>query len=463
MYNVRFVACVLSLVALTFSNVLSAQPIGLHPENPHYFLFRGQPAVLVTSGEHYGAVLNLDFDYETYLETLEEDGLNLTRLFTGVYVESWGEGWNTLNPAPGRYLAPWARSDTPGYADGGNKFDLDTWDEAYFERLRNFAAEAGQRNIVVEVVLFCVYYHDDQWNLSPLNARNNINGIGTGERHEVFNENDAAMMAVQDRMVRKIVSELKDFDNVYFELCNEPYWDEGPALGDPWNDRIIQAIRDETNEHLIALNIANDSARVEQINPEVGILNFHYAQPPNAVTMNYDHPRVIADDETGFDGPEDTPYRIEGWDFLLAGGGAYSNLDWSFTVDAENGTSTEAEDRLGGGSPTLRKQLGYLKRFMDEIPFIRMKPDNDLIRGGLPDTATARTLAAPGEVYAIYIKGGEQVDLAVALPPGRYEADWLNPRTGEIDKKEQVQSEGGTTILSSPGYEKDIALRIVVQ
>ena len=38
------------------------KPISLHPDNPHYFLFRGKPTVLITSGEHYGAVLNLDFD-----------------------------------------------------------------------------------------------------------------------------------------------------------------------------------------------------------------------------------------------------------------------------------------------------------------------------------------------------------------------------------------------------------------
>ena len=29
-------------------------PIRLHPENPRYFLFRGEPTVLVGSGEHYG-------------------------------------------------------------------------------------------------------------------------------------------------------------------------------------------------------------------------------------------------------------------------------------------------------------------------------------------------------------------------------------------------------------------------
>jgi hypothetical protein len=59
--------------ALLLGSVLTEQanePIRLHPDNPHYFLWRGQPTVLITSGEHYGAVLNADFDYAKYLETL---------------------------------------------------------------------------------------------------------------------------------------------------------------------------------------------------------------------------------------------------------------------------------------------------------------------------------------------------------------------------------------------------------
>src|SRR5689334_416945 len=101
------------------------EPIRLHPKNPHYFLFRGKPAVLITSGEHYGSVLNADFDYKKYLATLAADGMNFTRIFGGSYVEvpatSFGIKRNTLAPQPGRFLAPWMRSDVGGYAGGGNK------------------------------------------------------------------------------------------------------------------------------------------------------------------------------------------------------------------------------------------------------------------------------------------------------------------------------------------------------
>src|SRR5689334_1546969 len=114
------------------------KPISLHPQNPHYFLFHGKPTVLITSGEHYGAVLNRDFDYKRYLDQLKDDGLNLTRTFSGVYREVIGDFKikdNTLAPLPERYIGPWKRTATPGAGDGLGKFDLTKFDEEYFARL----------------------------------------------------------------------------------------------------------------------------------------------------------------------------------------------------------------------------------------------------------------------------------------------------------------------------------------
>lgn len=143
-------------------------------------------------------------------------------------------------------------------------------------------------------MLFCVFYGEEQWHLSPLNAQNNVNGIGAKGREHVFDESDPAMMAVQERLVRRIVAELRDCDNVYFELCNEPYFD-GPALGSPWNERMMRVIREVSGRHLIALNVANGSQRVEQMPQGLAILNFHYCAPPDAVAMNWQH--VVAQKE----------------------------------------------------------------------------------------------------------------------------------------------------------------------
>ena len=125
------IARILSCYAPTMIVVLQATlagaasaPLSLHPDNPHYFLFRGKPTVIVTSGEHYGAVLNRDFDFRKYLDTLARDGLNGTRTFSGAYCEPPGAftiASNTLAPLPGRFLCPWARSDRPVVAPGSQR------------------------------------------------------------------------------------------------------------------------------------------------------------------------------------------------------------------------------------------------------------------------------------------------------------------------------------------------------
>jgi hypothetical protein len=120
-----------ALLGAVLFGLTAAEPIRLHPKNPHYFLFRGTPVALVSSGEHYGSVINGAIDYKRYLAALASDGMNYTRIFGGTYVEvpaqSFGIHRNNLAPGPGRFIAPWARSETPGYAGGGNKFDLDRW------------------------------------------------------------------------------------------------------------------------------------------------------------------------------------------------------------------------------------------------------------------------------------------------------------------------------------------------
>ena len=138
----------------------------------------GQPALLpvpreadgaVTSGEHYGAVLNLDFDYRRSTSTtLQRDGLNLTRTFSGAYTSRCRRlvqhrartRWPPA--AAGRSSAPGRAATRPATRDGGNKFDLSRWDEAYFARLKDFVRAGRPADIVVEVNLFCPFYEDDR-------------------------------------------------------------------------------------------------------------------------------------------------------------------------------------------------------------------------------------------------------------------------------------------------------------
>ncbi len=442
-----------------------AKPISLNPENPHYFLFRGRPTVLITSTEHYGAVMNMDFYYPLYLNQLQAHGFNLTRLFSGIYVEDFAAfniARNTLAPAPLRFICPWARSTQPGYAGGGNKFDLHTWDPAYFHRLKDFVAQAGKRGIVVEMVLFCPYYGDSQWNLSPVKASNNIQDIGDLPRTKALTLDNGPLLAIQDAMVRKIVTELRDFDNVYYEICNEPYFG-GVTIA--WQNHIAETIKNTEApfpaQHLIAQNISNGSKKIEDPNPSVSIFNFHYSRPPESVAMNFGLNRAIADDETGFRGTGDSAYRREGWDFILAGGAVYDNLDYSFTVGHEDGTFGFPSTQPGGGGHTLQAQLSILKKFIESFDFVHMHPDNTDIKA-IGNAAKIYVLAQPGKAYAVYVDGGgPQTTLLCSVPAGRYRAEWVNTRTGAINKAKDVSHAGGVLTLASPTYSEDVALKLL--
>ena len=117
-YTFTLIATAMLLAACTIkesperSELPTEGPIKLHPENPHYFLYKGRALALITSAEHYGAVLNLDFDFNTYLKTLSEDGMNYTRIFTGTYFEIEGESFsiqnNTLAPRKSSIITPWS-------------------------------------------------------------------------------------------------------------------------------------------------------------------------------------------------------------------------------------------------------------------------------------------------------------------------------------------------------------------
>jgi hypothetical protein len=469
----------LSTAALFFALLAAisparAEPLRLHPDNPHYFLFRGRPTLLITSGEHYGAVLNADFDYRRYLDALAADGLNNTRLFVGAYCEPAGAfniARNTLAPEAGRFLCPWARSDQPGYANGGNKFDLSRWDQAYFARLKDFVQQAAERAIVVEVNLFCPFYQDDMWHLSPMNGRNNVNNLGDVPREKVYTlDGHGGLLAVQENLVRKVAEELQGADNLYYEIMNEPYARDVPMA---WQRRMIDVLvaaeRRLGRRHLISLNIANRKAKVEDLHPDVSLLNFHYAWPPETVAMNYALNRAIGDNETGFKSTRDFFYRREGWAFILAGGALYNNLDYSFAVGHERGTFAYPSTQPGGGTAALRAQLRVLGQFIRGFDFIRMAPAPHLV-GDLPQGVAAYALAQAGKQYALYIcrtadelpVEETRLELLLDLPQGAYRAEWLNASTGAVARAESFAHQGGQRTFASPAFAEDLALRVLV-
>jgi hypothetical protein len=351
---------------------------------------------------------------------------------------------------------------------------LTKWDPAYFERLRDFLHQAEQRGIVVELDLFCPMYRDEMWDDCPMKAGNNVNGVGTCPREEVYTLRHQDLLDVQLAVTRKIVSELREFGNLYYEVCNEPYFG-GVTM--EWQHAIIDAIVDAEQRfprrHLISLNIANGRQKVESPHPAVSIFNFHYCVPPDAVALNYRLNKVIGENETGFRGSDDLLYRTEGWDFLLAGGALYNNLDYSFTPKHPDGSFRDYKSP-GGGSVELRKQLGILKQFLDEFDFVQMTPAPSVVKATSPKL-TASVLAQPGHAYAMYLhvplpnkpkqlaehrRDHLEATVTLELPAAEYKLDWIDTKTGADAGTERFQHAGGERRFTSPRFSDDIAVRI---
>lgn len=468
----------------------AGEPIRLLEVNPRYFLYRGKPTVLITSGEHYGAVLNTAFDYERYLETLAADGLNLTRVFSGAYVEkpgAFGIVHNVLAPKREDYLPPWPRSGQPGALDGLNKFDLARFNPAYFERLKGFLRSASKRGIVVELVLFSSIYDENNWTMMPFHPQNNINGTECAEFRRVHTLDNGGLLPYQENMVRRIVREVNEFDNIYFEIQNEPWsdrpdsagvilehltddvfvpagarWQNRLDLADEaslaWQKRIAEIIADEEsrlpNRHLIAQNYVNFFYPLNRVEPEISILNFHYALP-QAALLNSGWKRPVSFDESGFAGPDPDVYRRQAWRFLLSGGAVFNGLDYSFYPGFEDGSGDISGP--GGGGSVLRRQLAVLRRFLERFDLGALQPDLTTVQhapGLIP-----YLLSDAGKQYAGWFEGRGAGIVALRLPKGNYLVQWLEPRTGELLRRERLSSNGRVAVtLRLPAFDGEIAM-----
>lgn len=466
---------------LAAASAAFAQPIRLHPKNPHYFLYQGKAIALIGSGEHYGAVMNADFDYHRYLATLSAEGMAYTRLFGGSYREvpekSFGIRRNTLAPAPGRFVAPWAPS--------GAKFDLDRWNREYFARFHDFLAEASRRGIVVEVTLFSSHYQEMQWQVSALDPANNINGTDAIDWKKLHTLDNGNLLRRQEEYTRKLVREANTFDNVIFEIQNEPWSDRGtladvvnPYLQLPgrdtypnsvdvadqlslaWQARVADWIVSEekalANRHLIAQNYCNFRLPVRQLLPGVSVVNFHYAYP-EAVLLNYGLGKAISYDETGFLGRGDGLYRRQAWNFMLSGGSVFDALDYSFSVGHEDGGDTEPNGP-GGGSPALRRQLRVLSEFLQKLPLEDLAPDSQTVKHAAG--VYARVLSKKGRAYGIYLDGLGPSEITLDLPAGRYTDEWIDVETGGTARNDSFEHPGGEKVLTTPEFRDGIALRL---
>ncbi|HZA57141.1 MAG TPA: DUF6298 domain-containing protein, partial [Candidatus Udaeobacter sp.] len=212
---------------LLISAAEAAGPLRTNTANPRYFFdSNGSPVYLAGSYQNpYNTLGGGAGDFSTYFDFLAQQNHNFTRLW------AWEESpWTyDQNGRVSFSLQPYERTGPGSALDGGLKFDLTRFDQAYFDQLRARVMEAGERGIYVSLILFEGFSSQrkvrqvNPWLADPFQRDNNINGInadpnGNGRGEEFFSLTLPPLTALQEAFIRKIVDTLNDLDNVLYEV-----------------------------------------------------------------------------------------------------------------------------------------------------------------------------------------------------------------------------------------------------
>ena len=171
---------------------------------------------------------------------------------------------------PPFYEQPFARSGQGSAWDGLSRYDLTKYNPWYFQRLREFAALAREKGLVLVNEMY--FQHNileagAHWVDSPWRPTNNINGTKftepvpfTGDTMkmaaEFYNLSDPAYRALHRAYIRQCLANLADEPNVIHTLTAE---NSGPLhFMRFWLD-VVAEWEHETGRHpLIALSAAKD-------------------------------------------------------------------------------------------------------------------------------------------------------------------------------------------------------------
>ncbi|MGH7146328.1 MAG: DUF6298 domain-containing protein [Nitrospiraceae bacterium] len=411
-------------------------------------------------------------DYAAFLDFLQAYGHNFFRLY------AWEQAryHNTIKSDDFWFEPSVYERTGPGRAlDGKPTFNLDRFNESYFERLRTRVIEAGRRGIYVSVMLFNgwsiqpkagSYADNNPWRAHPFNAGNNVNGISGdvndsnrlwrilglgmvdgGRETHVSIQNP--VNPYQKAYVRKVVDAVNDLDNVLYEISNE-----SPADSTEWQYDMIRYIRayeaKKAKQHPIGMTATWPGGKDAVLfrSPADWI-------SPNNETKDYlNNPPVATGDKVivsdtdhlcGVCGKPQWPWK------------SFTRGEHLLFMDVYDG-QYPPERRHDPQSPSfvsIRKQLGYIVTFARKMDLKAMTPQPELCSTGY----CLVNLPAHEPEYLVYrpdMTDPISVDLSAASGP--LSVEWFDPRTGTSQLGARVR--GGGRHSFAPPFSGEAVLYI---
>ena len=423
-------------------------PLRVHPRNPRYFA-DGSGRVVYLTGSHTwtnlqeGGLGKQPFDFNAYLDFLAKHNHNFIRMWSWQSVGAWI--FPSISPHP------WERTGPGNAVDGKPKFDLQKFNQAYFNRLRERVKAAGDRGIYVSVMMFVGGNFDvhNEWERHPFHRANNVNGIdgdidGDGKGHECVTMNShPRIQAVRDlevRYVKKVIDTLNDLDNVLFEIVNEGGTKD-------WDWFMVRLIKDyektKPKQHPVGLTGHGGESNDSML-----------ASPADWFSPGSGYWPDLKSDPRAVDGKK---VSILDTDHIWGEGGN-AQWVWKSFLRGHNPIYMDRIVALTGdprgeipGAQEVRTAMGHTRTVAERINLAEMIPHGELASSGY-------CLAQPGKEYLFYFPEGGQVKVDLSGMKGSASARWFNPRDGRFGKVFRVDG-GGWRELAAPD-EKDWVLHI---
>jgi hypothetical protein len=427
-------------------------PLRVHSKNPRYFTDGSGRAVFLT-GSHTWANFQErgvegetpDFDYERYLDFMQELGHNFMRMWRWEHAQ-WMQfvpSYTLIRYKPMAYM----RTGPGNAIDGRRKFDLTRFNQVYFDRLRERVVAAGQRRIYVSVMMFQGFSVEQKgtkgvdpkkgnaWQGHPYNSRNNINGVngdinGDGEGDETHTLKDARITRLQEGYIRKVIDTLNDLDNVLWEISNESHTESIE-----WHYHMIRFIKEyeagKPRQHPVGMTsspINNPplfASDADWISPNG---RDHLNNPPDTRGS-----KVVIVDNDHINPWNSDPQWI--WKNFFRG-------NQFILMDNYMDFRTGSPDRPDPKRNPARKAMGFARWLSERADLASLTPQKDL-------ASTEYCLVNPGIEYLIYQPQGGGKNFSVNLRPDNYVVEWTDPATGAVTRAEDVQVAGGQKVFAS--------------
>ena len=416
-------------------------PLKKSSVNPRYFEDGSGKVIYLTGSHTWSNMLDISpsdppdpFDFNAYLDWMQKYNHNFFRLWTweSTIRDTKGNSPHQRGYLPPKlhniYPHPWARTGPGKAPDGKPKFDLNRFNEDYFERLRTCLETARTRGFYVSVMLFegwGMQYSPGYWDNHPFNRNNNINGIdgdldGDGKGLEVHTLLNSDVTSLQDTYVKKVIDTINGFDNVLYEISNESH-----SQSTEWQYHMI--------------NLIHNYEKKKSKQHPVG-MTFQYKGGNNKDLFESPADWISPNEEGGY---KDNPPAGDGSKVILTdtdhlwGRGGDQVWVWKSFLRGLNLLFMDPYNGGVQGAPfdpqwdSNRKNLGYTRTYAEKMNLSEAVPHNEL-------TSTRYCLANPGTEYLVYQPAPDS-SFTVTLKKGEYIYEWFNPTSGAVEKTGTVK------------------------